>query len=160
MMDEVNRLPVSQAQATYAVRSIIESFNNLTAVTIPAIEKQIHIIRNELSCVAMRSQFCMELNRRLTQDLFVSVSSGVNAAYNGKITPDFLPPSEIKPKILTQDDMRGSIYQSDPTLVYQLGKFMLMSIQHKPFSVSGLLTTPRLLKEYLGIVLSINRVLI
>lgn len=54
--------------------------------------------------------------------------------------------------------MRGSIYQSDPTLVYQLGKFMLMSMQHQPFSVSGLLILPRLLKEYVGIVLSVNRV--
>lgn len=54
--------------------------------------------------------------------------------------------------------MRGSIYQSDPTLIYQIGKFMLMSIQHRPFSVSGLLILPRLLKEYVGIVLSVNRV--
>lgn len=74
------------------------------------------------------------------------------------MTPDFLPPAEIRSKILTHDDMRGSIHQSDMTLVYQLGKFMLMSFQHQPFSVSGLLILPRLLKEYVGIVLSINRV--
>lgn len=54
--------------------------------------------------------------------------------------------------------MRDSIYQSDITLVYQLGKFMLMSVQHQPFAVSGLLILPRLLKEYVGIVLSVNRV--
>lgn len=158
MMEEINRLSVSQAQTTHALRNVIDSFNNLTTVTIPAIEKQINILRNEISCSSMRTQFFMELNRRLTQDLFVSVTAGVNAAYNGKITPDFLPPSEIRSKILIHDDMKDSIYQSDITLVYQLGKFMLMSVQHQPFAVSGLLILPRLLKEYVGIVLSVNRV--
>lgn len=158
MMEEINRLSISQAQTTHALKKVIDSFNNLTTVTIPAIEKQINIIHNEISCTSMRTQFFMELNRRLTQDLFVSVTAGVNAAYNGKITPDFLPPAEIRSKILVHDDMKDSIYQSDITLVYQLGKFMLMSVQHQPFAVSGLLILPRLLKEYVGIVLSVNRV--
>lgn len=59
---------------------------------------------------------------------------------------------------MTRDDMKGSIYQTDPTLIYQLGKFILMSVSHTPFAISGILILPRLLKEYVGVVLSVNRV--
>lgn len=158
MIHEVNRIADSQARTTMALKEVVDSFNNLTTVIIPAIENQIKVLQNEVSCTAMRGQFFTELNRRLTQELFVTVTSGTNALYNGKITPDFLPPAEIQRKLMTRPDMVDSIYQSDPTLVYQLGKFMLMSIKHKPFAISGLLILPRLLKEYIGIVLSINKV--
>lgn len=141
-----------------AVSCLVEGFNNMSTIIMPAIENQINVLRNEVSCTAMRGQFFTELNRRLTQEIYLTVTSGLNALYNGRITPDFMPPSKIRDSLMTRDDMKGSIYQSDPTLIYQLGKFILMSVSHVPFAISGILILPRLLKEYVGVVLSINRV--
>lgn len=100
----------------------------------------------------------MSLHQRLYTEIYVSVISGVNALHQGKITPDFYTMSKIKTTLLAWDDMKNSMYQEDINLVYQLGNVIILHIAHEPFTVSCIIVLPRLLKEYVGVVLMINRV--
>lgn len=158
LTDEINRISQATKMTTNAVNKVISEFNNLSTVIIPKIAEQINTVVFELHCLDSKGQYFRELHRRLLQDIYINVVSGINALYNGKITPDFYPISVIQSTLLNRPDMINSMYAEDVNLVYRLGNFITLSVTHEPFSVSGILILPKLLKEHIGIVLSVNKV--
>lgn len=154
---EINRLSEAARKTPQVINGIIDQLNNITVV-IPELGKKINTIITTLNCEQTRSAFFRDLDRQINNDIILRVTSGINALYSGKITPDFYPISTVKKTLLQREDMLNSLYRDDISLVYKLGNFVTLAVKHDPFSITGVLILPKLLRENIGVTLMINKV--
>lgn len=156
-MQEIDRLSEAARNTPTYMNRIIDQMNNISVV-IPELGKKINTIIATVSCEQTRSAFFRNLDRQLHNDVILRVTSGVNALYSGKITPDFYPISLARKTLLSRDDMHNSLYGDDISLVYKLGNFVTLSVDHHPFSIAGVLILPKLLRENIGMILMLSKV--
>lgn len=67
---------------------------------------------------------------------------GVDAALLGRVTPDLVSPSELRNSILTHKEVETTIYKEHPSLIYELGSFLLDNITNEEPMISGIMILP------------------
>lgn len=156
-IEEINNLTDMAKRLPGKLNELTDRINNMSII-LPKIGSKINTIISTLDCEQTRSAFFRSLDREIQSDIITRVTSGINALYSGKITPDFYPISSVRKSLLLRDDMVNSLYNDDISLVYKLGNFVTLQVRHQPFAITGILILPRLLRENIGMVLSINKV--
>lgn len=156
-MQEISRLSEAARSTPTYMNRVIDQMNNISVV-IPELGNKINTLIATVNCEQTRSAFFRNLDRQLHNDVILRVTSGVNALYSGKITPDFYPISLARKTLLSRDDMHNSLYGDDISLVYKLGNFVTLSVDHHPFSIAGVLILPKLLRENIGMILMLSKV--
>lgn len=135
-----------------------QSIGKVTNVIIPELMQTVHTIVRDLDCQSAVSVASIHYESQMYDQVLHKVISGLNAIYQNQITPDLFSPAYLRARIINNADMKGSYYSEDSLLLYQLGKFVLLNIEHEPFSISGLLIFPRLLKKHVYTIYTVNKV--
>lgn len=141
-----------------ALNQLITNNDEIGTVIIPELQAKINLLIYNQNCQSQHQSLKFAVYQHITENIYVRAINGMNTMYEGRITPDFLPLSDIRQHILTRPDMHGSIYQDETALIYQLGKLIPYQVSKEPFIVSGMLVLPRLLREHVGYTLSIHTV--
>lgn len=158
MRDNIIKVKNAAQESSDAINKLIRNNNDIGTIIIPEIKAKINLLIYNQNCQSQHQSLKFALHQHITENIYVRAVNGINTMYEGKITPDFLPLSDVRKHILTRPDMRNSIYQDETALVYQLGKLIPYQVSKKPFIVSGMLVLPRLLREHIGYTLSIHTV--
>lgn len=158
MITNINKLEDAAKQTVSKVNELVSSVDNIGSVIIPEIKAKVNTLIYDRNCATEKMSLLFNINRHITEDIVLRAINGINVMYQGKITPDFFPLSDVKKYILSRPDMKSSIYNDDTAMIYQLGKVIPYRISHKPFVVSGMLILPRLLREHVGYTMVVHKV--
>lgn len=82
----------------------------------------------------------------------------VNSALSNEITPAMLPSDRLKHIVKNRNDLKDTVYEEIPELIYKLGSFSVLYVNNNPFVMGGLITMPKIFKNIIGVVLQVNKV--
>lgn len=154
---EISGLHLKTAELVDSANILTDRLNNIGGVVIPQIQEEIRNITQTLGCQADIEALRSEIFHHLALTVF-RVSDIVNALLQHTIIPELLTPQIMADHILTRPDMTNSLYGDDAQLVYQLSQAVLTSIHYDPFVIGAVMIIPRIMKEHIGMTLSVTRV--
>lgn len=138
---------------------LLESkIKEINSIVIPELLTTLHKSFIASDCNLAISIAIAQYEFQLYNQLLSKVINGFNFLYKNTITPDLFPLDYLKDRLLSRSDMKNSYYEENTFLLYQLGKFLLISVNHDPFSLSGVIILPKLLKKHVYIIFSVNKV--
>lgn len=171
-----NRVSISSLQSKITILESYVKHNRQDIITIKKTilklsEQQDEIIHavNQLS-VSMdqlqRTLNCSMLESGVFQGiLFPYLLTGpsefmraIDGALMGKITPELLPSTDLYSTLLRHKDLKTSLYNDYPNLVYELGSFYLHRVDRSPPLLSGIMILPHLSRTKTSRLLTVSTV--
>lgn len=150
-------LQLKTSELVDSANIVTDRLNNIGGVVIPRLQDEILNITLAMGCKADVDEIRTEITNQLTLTT-MRVSDIINALLQHSAIPELLTPKIITDHLLTRPDLSNSLYKDDLQLVYQLSRAVLTSVHYEPFIIGAVLITPRIMKEHIGMTLSVTRV--
>lgn len=154
---KLNGIQLKQGELIDSVNIIQERLNNIGGVVIPAIQGEIKALTEGMDCRTEMQDIKIAVLHGLTSATS-RISDIINSLLQHVIVPELLSPHIIEEEIMKRKDMENSLYQEDIQLVYQLSQGVLTSVRYDPFLIGAVMIVPKLMKEHIGMTLSITKV--
>lgn len=154
---QMNSVGSNLTQLTDSLNRVASRVNQPSDVVIPDIEREIRELVKSISRRTAMGEIAGLTRYRLSA-VTSKISGIVNSLLQNKIIPELLSPDTVRNKILSRPDMKDSLYQDDIQLIYQLSQGVLVSIRYDPFILGAIIVTPKIMREHIGITLSVTKV--
>ncbi|QWT43284.1 putative glycoprotein [Anisopteromalus calandrae negative-strand RNA virus 1] len=118
---------------------------NVVSVAVSETAAAIKRMSQRMDCQDVLLGPSVTLAEALITELPSEYMAAFNAAIVGRITPELISVKNLEQVIVTHPDIKNTIYQQNPTLVYELGKFITLSlnVDEKP-SIHGVMYLPKI----------------
>nr|UXD80091.1 putative capsid protein [Myrmica rubra rhabdo-like virus 1] len=145
MTDQSVHLDNAIGKLTDSQNLVIKQLGEVTAV-IGDHAKSINRIINETECMSRLSD---EFQMYIASWLYSAPSEFLSAyggALTGQVTPSLLSVSNLKRVLLKHPDMTNTIYQSEPSTIYEFGQILLTEVYVDNHAhLKGIIQLPKIL---------------